>query len=96
MPVKSFYRGQPIVYDENRRKWVFEEKDTFLNDEIDKCKTVRCVKCNEYMKSNEPDQCLGHLKGVINACCGHGKQRGYIIFENGKKISFENVRVEKV
>lgn len=38
------------------------------------------------------DHCLGKLPGVISACCGHGGE-GYILFENGTKIRFSNVRV---
>jgi hypothetical protein len=34
------------------------------------------------------DGCLGHLPGVITACCGHGERDGYIIFENGKQLTF--------
>lgn len=30
-----------------------------------------------------PDKCLGRLPGVSSACCGHGKDLGYITFENG-------------
>ena len=32
------------------------------------------------------DPCLGHLPGVTAACCGHGKENGYIHFENGVHI----------
>ncbi len=35
-----------------------------------------------------PDPCLGALPGVLFACCGHGKARGYIYFTNGKVIRF--------
>ncbi|MFW6242880.1 MAG: hypothetical protein ACOC2W_01865 [bacterium] len=29
------------------------------------------------------DACFPNLPGVSNACCGHGKRKGYIQFENG-------------
>ena len=31
------------------------------------------------------DACLGVLKGVKSACCGHGVEDGYIIYEDGRK-----------
>lgn len=32
------------------------------------------------------DACLGRLPGVVAACCGHGVDDGYILFENGVNI----------
>ncbi len=45
-----------------------------------------CPKCNEYPLQNGIDPCLGELSGVRGACCGHGVHKGYIWFENGKRI----------
>jgi hypothetical protein len=33
------------------------------------------------------DACLGTLPGVRAACCGHGKTKGYVLFESGLMIS---------
>ncbi len=45
-----------------------------------------CKKCGEYPNREGDDFCLGHLGKVLNACCGHGKDEGYIMFENGITI----------
>lgn len=31
-----------------------------------------CKKCNKVYTKEGHDACLGTLKGVLNACCGHG------------------------
>ncbi len=41
------------------------------------------------------DHCLGKLPGVVSACCGHGDQNGHLIFEDGTRIEFKMVRVNK-
>lgn len=46
-----------------------------------------CKKCKEYPDTNGHDACLGTLGSVINACCGHGKNEGYIQFDNGIRVS---------
>ena len=42
-----------------------------------------CAKCGEYPNKDGDDACLGHLGNVMNACCGHGNQKGYVQFDNG-------------
>jgi hypothetical protein len=39
------------------------------------------------------DAYLGTLPGVSAACCGHGKEEGYVLFESGLVIrgTFEHV-----
>lgn len=55
-----------------------------------------CAKCKEYPTEEGHDACLGTLGNVINACCGHGRKKGYIQFDNGIRISgyFEVERFE--
>lgn len=40
------------------------------------------------------DGCLGRLPGVNFACCGHGKENGYISFENGTVIRFKMTGID--
>jgi hypothetical protein len=66
--------------------------------------TTFCDKCKQRVEPsirNEyngeivgPDPCLGKLPGVVAACCGHGEDEGYIWFENGLCIRFDNMRTE--
>ena len=50
-----------------------------------------CWLCKRHAPSGKPDPCLGELPGVINACCGHGIQRGYILFSNMIKCEFRTI-----
>lgn len=56
-----------------------------------------CPKCHLRRGVDGHDPCLGELPGVKYACCGHGAMvgdimpRGYIYFENGKVIRFEQL-----
>ena len=45
-----------------------------------------CAKCREYPTEEGHDACLGTLGNVMNACCGHGRNKGYIQFDNGVTI----------
>ena len=45
-----------------------------------------CPKCKKLPTPEGHDACLGNLPGVEEACCGHGKGGGYILFENGVLI----------
>lgn len=42
-----------------------------------------CAKCGEYPTLDGDDFCIANLGRVINACCGHGRNKGYIQFDNG-------------
>lgn len=45
-----------------------------------------CAICKKYPNENGDDACIASLGLVINACCGHGKNKGYIQFDNGITI----------
>lgn len=69
---------------------------TMINGEIIEEPVKPCPKCNEMPTSEGCDACLGKLPGVVNACCGHGVEEGYIEFENGKLLFFKELRaIEK-
>ena len=53
------------------------------NEKIEDIPYRPCAKCNKYPNESGDDACLGHLGGVMNACCGHGLHKGYIQFDNG-------------
>lgn len=42
-----------------------------------------CKRCGQMPTPDGHDACIGHLPGVIGACCGHGVEVGYITFEDG-------------
>jgi hypothetical protein len=54
------------------------------------CVETACDVCKRrYVPHYQDDPCIAGLPGVIYACCGHGgKFGGYILFENGLRVSF--------
>lgn len=54
--------------------------------EVGKMPYRPCAKCGEYPTEDGDDFCLQHLGNVMNACCGHGSNKGYIQFDNGVTI----------
>jgi hypothetical protein len=53
----------------------------------------RCRKCDKPRTGDGHDPCIANLPGVQNACCGHGREQGYIMFDNGLII---RMRVSEV
>lgn len=45
-----------------------------------------CPRCGLRQTKQGHDPCIANLPGVQNACCGHGKEMGYVQFDNGKVI----------
>ena len=69
--VKGFSRGNIIKFINNQ--WVYED-GTPLNKE-----ERPCTRCKKMPNADGSDACLGHVKGATSACCGHGKEDGYVI-----------------
>lgn len=42
-----------------------------------------CIRCGKHPTPEGHDACLGQLPGVKYACCGHGVEHGYIIYNDG-------------
>lgn len=72
--VTSYSRGHKIIYLNN--EWVYA--DTLESADIER----PCSKCNCYPTKEGYDACLGHIEGVESACCRHGVEKGYIIYES--------------
>ena len=62
----SFSRGHLIVWDYDTQKWLYED-DRSIHDGSRPCK-----RCGKFPTKEGYDACLGHIKGVTSACCGHG------------------------
>ena len=67
----SYCRGHEIVFIDN--KWLYKDTREICDD------SRPCKKCNKYPLLTGEDACLGHIDGVINACCGHGIDESYQI-----------------
>jgi hypothetical protein len=49
-------------------------------------KDGKCKRCGLVRTSERHDPCIANLPGVVFACCGHGENLGYVVFENGVVI----------
>jgi len=56
-----------------------------------------CPECGLTETTEGHDPCIPNLPGVKFACCGHGIQRGYVVFEDGKIIDgfFRHVKYRR-
>ena len=73
------YRGHNIQY--LKGEWVYVDTKQPVSENKDRA-------CGHCGKENTPegyDGCMGELKGVQNACCGHGQEeQAYVQFSNGE------------
>ena len=62
--IKSFQRGHRITFVNNQ--WVYEDTKEPIKKER------ACVRCGKMPTKEGYDACIGYIKGVKSACCGHG------------------------
>lgn len=73
-------RGHEIYND--RGIWRYKD-----NDEPTAGTYRECGACHLPNRPDEYDACVGHLGGVMNACCGHGKiSEAYVQFDEKRVI----------
>ena len=83
--VNGYHRGYNI-YADNGQPWRYTEDDKLVA-KVEK----PCFRCGHVHAKEAPDRCIGHLPGVLTACCGHGEpQKAYIKFKNGARIDGEH------
>lgn len=83
------YRGHNIELVNN--EWIYSDtKESVKNFHL-----VRtCGNCNEPYTNEGHDACLGTLKGIMNACCGHGNiAEAYVQFLGGFCIEGKDAKV---
>ena len=78
---KSHLRGWEIYYDGSQ--WRYVDNDQPI-DEMRPCKKCGCVPTSEGY-----DACLGHIEGVMAACCGHGVEEPYVKYKPNFGGSYE-------
>ena len=86
----SKMNGNLIYYDEAAEIFRYASDDEPINWNNHR----PCPKCGKRPLDTSEDACLGHLPGVVQACCGHGGE-GYIEFENGVTIHFRGCEIER-
>ena len=86
----SYINGNLIYCNDETCVYRYAADDEF----IDYNDIPPCPKCGWRPLESGEDACLGHLPGVVNACCGHGGE-GYVEFENGVVIRFYGCEVDE-
>ena len=71
MSAYAHVRGHRIIYENG--KWIYA--DTKESIKINRA----CTKCGQMPTSEGHDACLGHIEGIVSACCGHGIEEAIII-----------------
>lgn len=75
MTITSHQRGHEIEYIPEEKRWIYSDTKTPADD------SRPCIKCGRRPTKEGYDACLGHLKGVTSACCGHGIDEKIIVKE---------------
>lgn len=72
--VTKYSRGHKVYGFYNCTSWFYFDNNKIFDN------SRPCKKCGEYPTEEGYDACLGELKGVKYACCGHGdKNKSYMI-----------------
>ena len=73
MSAKAYMRGNPIYYD--GKDWRYTEDDTLADD------SKPCARCGKMPTAEGYDNCLGHIEYAKSACCGHGVEEPYVVYD---------------
>jgi len=68
----SYERGHKIIWLFDKQIWIYEDTKKKIGGKRP------CIRCRKIPTKEGHDACLGKLKGVQFACCGHGVREGYI------------------
>lgn len=73
MTATGYVRGNPVYWD--GIAWCFLDGVPIEAEERP------CVVCHVTVGRDDPDPCIGMLPGVTSACCGHGVESLFIVFD---------------
>ena len=75
------WRGWPIHCEAD--SWIYSDNRTPVSDQPARM----CGRCKRQNRPDDHDACIGELKGVRNACCGHGViADAYVQFLDGREL----------
>jgi hypothetical protein len=69
-------RGHKIAFDEDDWQWLYADTNEPLGDGNGR----PCIRCGRLPTKEGHDACLGMLRGVVSACCGHGVVDPFIMY----------------
>lgn len=71
--IKAYSHGWEIYYD--GETWKYEDNNEIING------MMPCKKCNKPPTPEGYDACIVHIDGCTSACCGHGVEEKYFVYE---------------
>ena len=77
MSSKSHIRGHEVYYDFAEGTWRYFDDDEKCYSDNER----HCPRCERPAGPLSCDACLGLIPGVKSACCGHGGELAWIIYE---------------
>ncbi len=80
--VTSHNRGHETYYDDGAKCWRYSDTNEIVND------NRPCKKCGCSPTKEGYDACLGYIDGATSACCGHGVEKGFIMYSD-KTVEME-------
>jgi len=84
MAARGFHRGHAMHFDEGAKAWRYDDDNTAVADAPDRT----CGYCGVANTPEGHDGCLGTLRDVTNACCGHGRgEEAYVVLDDGKRLA---------
>jgi len=82
--ITAYRVGNPIVWDTLIEWWRWADTGEPIPRPGEPC-TRSCALCGKPPDANGRDPCLGTIPGATAACCGHGVEPGYVVWEDGIK-----------
>ena len=87
--VTSYMRGHKIYWDDVFEEWCYADTKEIADDKRP------CARCGRYPTPEGYDGCLGYIPDAWGACCGHGKERGYIFYKKYRRDTMNKPTQEK-
>ena len=85
VPAKSHSRGNEI-YCKNDGVWKYSEDDSIFDD------SKPCKRCGNFPNKDGSDFCVGNIDGVTSACCGHGVDIPFVMFDDATTVFGKNAK----
>lgn len=90
--VTAYLFGHLVFWHVHAQSWCYYDTGGLVVGSLPR----RCPKCREFPTTEGHDPCLGTVRGVVGACCGHGVQEPDILtieeHEQWKRKCVEGVR----
>lgn len=91
MAARGTFRGHDAYYDWQAHVWRYADNGMAVPSYP--AHERPCAHCGLPPTPAGEDGCLGHIPGVTSACCGHGVEKGYIVWQSMEASDLERVKL---